>query len=213
MREIRAGSGLGDSIYLQSVVRHYLSQGERLTVRTSHPIIFKHLGVPIIPYSRERSAIVAHYVQRKTEPGTDQWQDMCISAGIPPTAEMKLEWKLQNPANADFLLGMRRPVLAVLLPRHGMNREDGFAKELLPNWKILDQLLQCKSSKIQIGQGGPLYRFRGITLDMANKTSVADLIDIASLVDGFVGWCSFMLPLAESLEKPFFSLWSARGKK
>jgi ADP-heptose:LPS heptosyltransferase len=94
-----------------------------------------------------------------------------------------------------------------------MNRSDGFANDLLPNWKTLDQLIQCEAFKVQIGQGAPLFKFHGIDLNLANKTSIADLLDIASLVDGFVGWCSFMLPLAESLGKPFFTLWSARGMR
>lgn len=211
--EIRGGQGLGDSLYVQSVARYYLMNGRPLAVRSAHPDVFRPLGLPVIPFSRDRGAIVAHYVQRKGEPGTSQWQDVCISAGIPRETEMRLDWKLLNPANADYFLGVRRPVIAVLLPRHGMNRNDGFANELLPNWKTLDQLIQCDAYKVQIGQGDALYKFHGIDLNLANKTSIGDMLDIASMVDGFVGWCSFMLPLAESLQKPFFSLWSARGMK
>jgi hypothetical protein len=211
--QIRGGQGLGDSLYVQSVARYYLMKGKPLAVRSSHADVFRPLGLPVIPFSRDGAAIVAHYVQRKGEPGTDQWQDVCVSAGIPRDTEMQLDWKLLNPANADWFLGVRRPVIAVLLPRHGMNRSDGFANELLPNWKIIDQLLQCNAYKVQIGQGDALYRFHGIDLNLANKTTIGDLLDIASMVDGFVGWCSFMLPLAESLQKPFFSMWSARGMK
>lgn len=212
--QIRGGSGLGDSLYVQSIARHYLMNGRPLVVRSSHPDVFRPLGLTVIPFSRDRDgAIVAHYVQRKTELGTSQWQDVCISAGVPTTAQMQLDWKLINKSNADYFLDVRRPALAVLLPRYGMNRNDGFANDLLPNWKILDQLIQCNAYKIQIGQGDPLFRFHGIDLNLANKTTVADLLDVSSLVDGFVGWCSFMLPLAESLQKPFFTLWSARGSR
>ncbi len=211
--ELRGGSGLGDSLYVQSIARYYVMNGQRVIVRSSHPDVFRPIGVPVIQFSKERGAIVAHYVERKTEPGTSQWQDVCISAGVPANTEMLLDWKILNGRNADYFLGVRRPVIAVLLPRNGMNRNDGFANELLPNWKTLDHLLQCGAYKVQIGQGDPLFRFHNIDLNLANKTSVGDLIDVASVVDGFVGWCSFMFPLAESLQKPFFSLWSARGFK
>jgi hypothetical protein len=40
---------------------------------------------------------------------------------------------------------------------------------------------------------------------------VRDLLDVASVADGFLGYCSFMVPLAESFSKPALFVWSHRG--
>lgn len=220
--DIRAGAGLGDSIYLYSIVRHFQKLGHDLTVRSNHPAVFSQLRVKVIPHDRRApGAIVAHYVSRKHLKETDQWQDMVIAAGIKQRLEMKLDWQIQKP---DILYraaiksgkteGLKRPIIALLLPRNPMDRTDGFGGDMLPNWKIIDDLVATAHATIvQIGAGEAIFNYRKIDLDLANKTSISDLLDIASMVDGFIGLCSFMLPLAESLEKPFFSLWAARGMR
>jgi hypothetical protein len=97
-----------------------------------------------------------------------------------------------------------------------MDRKDGFGAELKPDYSIIDRLLAQHREQfvtVQIGAGKPLYVYQSIDIDTANKTTISDLLDIACLVDGFVGYCSFMIPLAESLGKPFFALWAAKGLK
>jgi hypothetical protein len=209
IRHIRAGSGLGDSIYLQSIVRHLQKQGQQVIPRSNYPDVFKPLGVPVANFSKEGNPMVAHYVTRIAKTGTTQFQDMCLVAGIKTRVEMRLDWQAKD---AGLLMGVRKPVIAVMLPRLPMDRKDGFGKDLMPNWQILQQLLdQVKFSKVQIGGGDAVYKYSGIDLDLSNKTSITQLLDVASLVDGFAGMCSFMIPLAESLGKPFFCLWSAAG--
>jgi hypothetical protein len=66
---------------------------------------------------------------------------------------------------------------------------------------------------VQVGAGQPLFKFRGIHIDLANRTTVAEMIDVASVASKFVGYCSFLVPLAESLNKPALFVWSSRGLK
>lgn len=64
---------------------------------------------------------------------------------------------------------------------------------------------------IQVGKGASLFRFSGIDLDLTNQTSVRDLLDVATLASGFLGYCSYIVPLAEAQMKPAMLVWSRKG--
>jgi ADP-heptose:LPS heptosyltransferase len=104
----------------------------------------------------------------------------------------------------------------VQLPRTPMGRTDGFGKELLPDCRVIQRLidgLRGKALVVQVGSGDPLFRFTGIDVDLANKTTVAELVDVALAANGFLGYVSFIVPLAESLGKPALLVWSSAGLK
>lgn len=212
---IRAGSGLGDSIYLQSVVRHMLEQGAgEIEVCSDFPDVFLPLKGRVTVSPFRRNVRHAHYAPRKGMAGTDQFQDCCIAAGISTDADLRLDW---CPVNVDLVQEVRRgsrPVVVVQLPRNPMGRTDGFGAELLPDCGVIQRAIDRIKSRVkivQVGKGDPLYRFSGIDLDLSDRTSVADLIDVACAADGFLGYVSFVVPLAESLGKPALLVWSQRG--
>lgn len=217
MKSIRCGRGLGDSLYLQSVVRHLVRRdGVRLQVLSDWPDVFSPLGdsVEVVPFRREKVGIVAHYVMRKHVEGTTQFEDCCHAAGIREKVELRLDWPAACGALVERLQAHGKPIVCVQLPRAPMNRDDGFGMELLPDCLAIQRLideLQGVATVVQIGAGEPLYPLRGITEDLANRTSVRELIDVASVAAGFIGYCSFLLPLAESLDKPALLVWSRRG--
>src|SRR5687767_6227046 len=124
MRTIRGGSGLGDAIYVASVVRHLNHKGERLRVATSWPDVFRYLDAECIPFTRTGIDILAHYSARKPQP-TKQWQDCCLAAGITETVDLRLEWRGKRRLDTG-------PVVLVQLPRSPMGRTDGFGASLLP---------------------------------------------------------------------------------
>ncbi len=216
MKSIRCGRGLGDSLYLQSVVRHMLERGGlKMRVKSDYPDVFRPLGdrVAVEPFDR-RADITAHYVVRKSIAGTTQFQDCCIRAGIDEPAEMRLDWTVTNLGLHAKIRETGRPVLAVQMPRSPMGRVDGFGKTLLPDCRVLQQLIEERHDThhiVQIGAGQPLFKLRGMHVDMANKTTVAELIDIVHAADECLGYPSFLVPLAESLDKPALFVWSARG--
>lgn len=216
MRKIRAGMGLGDALYLQSVVRHLIGKGERLAVACEWPDVFRPLGesVRMVPFTRAGINILAHYSLRKGKPETNQFQDCCIQAGIREPVEMRLDWTPTNLRLIEHLQSFGKPILCVQLPRAPMGRADGFGAELLPDCGVIQDalnLLRAKYLIVQIGSGKPLYEFDGIHIDLANRTTVSDLLDVASVADAFLGYCSFIVPLAESFDKPCFLVWSSRG--
>lgn len=216
MKSIRCGRGLGDSLYLQSVVRHMLERGGlRMRVKSDYPDVFRPLGNRVVVEAFDRRVdITAHYVVRKSITTTTQFQDCCIRAGIEEPAELRLDWTVTNPGLHAKIRETGKPVLVVQMPRAPMGRVDGFGRTLLPDCRAIQQLLdEARETHhvVQIGAGQPLFKLRGIHLDMANKTSVAELIDIVHAADECLGYPSFLVPLAESLDKRAMFVWSARG--
>lgn len=215
MRSIRGGMGLGDALYVQSVARHLVERGEELKVHTAWPDVFRPLGdkVTLVKFSRTGIHILAHYPTRKRFTHTTQFKDCCLVAGIEETVDLRLDWK---PTNHELIgkLQQGKPIICVQLPRAPMGRKDGFGAELLPDCAVIQKAidrLHGRAVIVQIGSGKPLYRFRGVDIDLADKTSVSDLLDVASVASGFLGYCSFIVPLAESLSKPALLAWSRRG--
>jgi hypothetical protein len=207
--------GLGDALYVQSVARHLIEKGESLRVHSAWPDVFRPLGdrAKVVPFSRAGVQIVAHYPSRKRFTQTTQFEDCCLTAGIKERVDLRLDWDPLNLALVDYLRSKRR-VLCVQLPRAPMGRKDGFGAELLPDCSVIQTIidrLQDRFFIVQIGSGKSLHEFRGVDLDLANQTSVTDLIDVATAADAFLGYVSFLVPLAESLNKPAMLVWSRRG--
>lgn len=214
---IRGGRGIGDALYLQSIVRHLTENGRRLQVCTDWPDIFRPLGetVSLQPFRRSDVEMVSHYTTRKTVGGTDQFQDCCINAGVLVAVDLRLDWKTVNPSVlCEIRNPQQLPIVVVQMPREPFGRSDGYGLDLLPDFRRIQDAIEVLSGRallIQVGAGKPLFKFEGIDLDLSNRTSVCDLLDIASLASGFLGYCSFIVPLAESFSKPALLVWSRRG--
>jgi ADP-heptose:LPS heptosyltransferase len=214
---MRGGRGLGDTIYLQSIARHMTEDGvTRMRVASDYADVFLPLGrrVQVIPFTRTGVDIVAHYVGRKAIAGTSQFVDMCFQAGIRKEVGLRLDWK---PIDLDLVQRIKaagRPVVCVQLPRAPMGRVDGFGADLLPSEQSMQAIvgeLGKHFAVMLVGSGRALYNLRGIDIDLANQTSVSQMIDAASQADVFFGYPSFIIPLAESLGKPGLFLWSRAG--
>lgn len=213
---IRSGKGLGDSLYLQSIVRHLVERGQPLEVCTPWPDVFLPLKewVLLAPFRRDRISLVAHYISRKDVAGTDQFVDCCANVGLQEAVDLRLDWKPVNQALVDGIKAAGRPIVMVQLPRAPMGRTDGYGLDLLPDCNAIQRAIDALSGRafvVQVGAGEPLYRFDGIDLDLANLTTIRDVLDIAWAADAAIGYCSFLVPLAESLRKPALLIWSRKG--
>jgi hypothetical protein len=121
--------------------------------------------------------------------------------------ELKLDWIPESTLES-------RPYVCVQLPRAPMGRSDGFGMDLLPDCKVIQRgidALRERFAIVQIGAGAPLYRFRHIDIDLAGNTTVPGLLDVACGAAGFLGYVSYIVPLAESLDKPAMLVWSHKG--
>lgn len=213
MKTIRGGMGLGDALYVQAVARHLVRQGQTIRAATAYPDVFKPLGIECIPFTRQGIQILAHYSLRKGCP-TGQFEDCCIQAGIREPVELKIDWKVEDAALTDRLLSHGKPIVLVQLPRNPMGRTDGFGADLLPDCSRIQlaiDALKGRALLVQVGAGRPLFRFSGIDIDLTNETTVPQLLDVASVSFGAIGYVSFMLPLCESLGKRALLVWSRKG--
>lgn len=215
---IRGGSGLGDAIYLQSIARALIEQGHHVEACTDWPDVFAPLGddVTVSPFRRDRIDRLAHYSMRRGKEGTDQFADGCIQAGLAGPVEFRLGWNVKDDSWRERLRAAGKPAVLVQMPRPPFGRSDSFGMEFLPDFRTVQRaidLLRGKAFLVQVGQGETLYPLDGIDLDLSNATSVCDLLDIATIADGFLGYCSFIVPLAEAQRKPALLIWSRKGMK
>jgi len=213
---IRGGSGLGDAIYVQSVARYLVEQGRRLEVCTSWPDAFRPIKdhVTFAPFRRQNITHLAHYADRRGAVGTTQFEDCCIRAGVPKDIDLRLDWRPLNGGLVQQLLGIRRPIVVVQMPRAPFGRSDGQYTEFAPRWGRVQQaidLIGRRAFKIMVGSGAPDVKYFGIDLDLSNQTTVSDLIDVGFMARGFIGQCSFIIPLGESFRKPVQLIWSRAG--
>jgi hypothetical protein len=218
MRSIRGGMGLGDALYVQAIARYLTRDGERLRVHSAWPDVFRPLGerVEVAPFTRQGINVLAHYSARKGNQGTSQFRDCCLTAGVNEEIELRLDWGCADTPTTRHILSFGRPVVLVQLPRSPMGRTDGFGKELLPNQAAIQRAIdriKGRALLVQVGSGDPLYRLGGIDIDLTGRTTVSELIDLASVCDGMLGYVSFILPLAESLGKKGLLVWSRAGRK
>ena len=203
---IRGGSGLGDSLYVQTIARHLVKQGKEVEVCSNWPEIFSQMDVKVSEFTRQNIDKICHYNRRKPEP-TSQFEDCCIDAGV-TGVEYTLDWEIQG--QWDF----PKPVLLVYMPRTPMDRKDNYGKELFPDCDVLNDIIRVIKPHfytIQVGKGNPLYKLDNIDLDLVNKTSVTDLLDLAKLSSRLIGQISGMIPLAESFDKKCLALFSFKG--
>lgn len=220
IRSIRSGRGFGDSIYLQSVVRYLMADSARtLRVASDYPDVFLPLidkRIHIVPFTRSGVELIAHYISRKAIAGTTQFQDCCLNVGIRSDVPLVLDWAPTRPSLIDEIRRSGRPVLVVQLPRTPMGRTDGFGASLLPDCRALQRIIDeavDTHTVVQIGKGEPLFRFKRLHLDYANRLSVAESIDVVYGADSVLGYPSYMIPLAESLNKPGKYIWSYRSTR
>ena len=212
VKRIRGGSGLGDAIYLRPIVEHFLRAGERVQVCSNYPDVFCGLDIQVETFNRNNIDVLAHYTAGKLTAGMNQWQDICASAKV--SVPLSFEWTVRNLALVDGLRAEAagRPIIVVHAGRVPMARTDGFGKELLPERAAVDAVLEelADCLIVQIGKDGQQYTLK-TEVDLSGRTSITDIFDLAVSVDGFVGQCSFIIPLAEAFDKPLLVVWAAAG--
>jgi hypothetical protein len=213
LKRIRGGSGLGDAIYQRPIAEHFVRLGEQVVVCSDQPDVFTGSCAEVQPFRRDNIDVLAHYVGGKNNPNTNQWQDVCASAGV--DVPLSFQWTVKNQAMVEDFRHMAagKPVVLVHGGRAPMARTDGFGAELLPQRHAFDAALDALQQDcflIEVGKGTELYPLRA-DIDLNGRTSVHDLFDLAWMCDAVVGQCSFVVPLAECFDKPLLAIWAAHG--
>jgi hypothetical protein len=211
---VRGNSGIGDAIYTRAVVEFLLRQGDKVTVCSDHPDVYLGLDCKIEPFRRSAVDLHAVYTTRKKFNDTNQWQDVCAVSSLPRDLPLSITWTCRNEALvADLRRGAEgRPLVLVHGGRTPMGRTDGFGRELLPQRRafeaVLNRMRDCYI--VRIGKGADAYPLP-VNVDLNGKTSVADILDLGQACDGVVAQCSLAVPLAEAFDKPAMFVWAAAG--
>ena len=206
MLSLRGGRGVGDTLYVQAIARE-LCKTEDITVCTEYPELFQ-LPVKFEPYRRNNIDVVCHYANRRHE-RTHQWEDVQIRAGV--KADLRLDWQTVNDSFIRRFEHLR-PILFVNAGRFPMQRTDGYANSILPEEGPLNAVLKelrKEYTAIYVGRGARLYPVE-CDIDLGDKTSITELVDLATISDAFYGQCSFMNILAQSLDKPCLTMFASR---
>lgn len=216
MIAIRGGAGLGDAIYLQSVARYLVGHYGNVEACCDWPELFVPLGdrVRVTGFRRTSIDRLAHYSARRGQSETTQWEDICITAGIPRDTLLYLDWSRRGSLVDDVVVAAAgRPIVLIQMPRAPFARRDGYGEELLPDCSVVQRVVYRLADcfTVQVGLGTPTFEYDRLSLDLKNRTSVSDLVDLAHVCDGLIGQVSFIVPLAESLDKPGLLVWSRRG--
>jgi hypothetical protein len=210
---MRGGSGLGDALYVRVIAEHFIRSGEAVTACSDQPDAFIGSGAVVEPFRRDHIDVVAHYTMGKSDQATNQWQDVCNSAGV-KGVQLRIDWTVRNQTLVERVRAAAagRRIVIVHGGRAPMGRTDGFGAELLPTASAFDAALGGLDDcfLVRVGKGQHLYQVRA-HLDLSGATSVPDLLDLASICDGIVGQCSFVVPLAECFDKPLLAIWAAKG--
>lgn len=176
-----------------------------MEVCTTYPELYPY-NVRFSEYSRLNITYLAHYSQRRKQK-TNQWQDVQIQSGV--KAELKIDWTLKNTKWLD----LPRPFTFVNGGRTPMGRKDGFGMELLPDpVGFLRALSDQPGTTVYVGKG-PRIHDVPCDIDLNDKCSLSDLMDVASLADRFFGQVSFIIPLAEVFDRELVCVWSEKGLK
>lgn len=209
---IRGGSGLGDAVYIRPVAEHFERLGHKPTVHCDYPEVFAGSGINVEPFRRDRIDVLAHYVAGKSNPATTQWQDVCKSAGI--QAPLSFDWPIRNQKLVDGLRAQAngRKLVLVHGGRAPMARTDGFGKELLPDRKAFHAALEVMQNcmLVKIGKGSVTYGVHA-DVDLTDKTSITDTLDLFRACDGVIAQCSFAIPMAEVFDRPLLVVWAGGG--
>ena len=215
---IRSGRGLGDALYLQSIVRYLVRRGETLEVCTDYPELYRFRGMVRFAAWSRQVHYTCHYTRQKGDERTTQFVDMHRNIGIKGPVPLHLDWIVQNPKLVEGIrqLAGARPVLFVHGGREAFGRSDGFGRALLPDAEAFRGVLAKLRERfftVYVGNGKRLFEVE-TDLDLNGKTSITDLIDIAyAAADAFFAQASFAIPLAESFDKRILVMFAARGFK
>lgn len=215
MIKIRAGRGLGDSLYLRAIVEHLVADGASVTVLSDWSAVFIGSGARVEPFARDvPGTVVAHYTSTIARQETTQYVDMLRMARLPADIPLRFPWNIQNRLLVDSLTARAagRPIILVHAGVKAMQRTDGFSNDMLPRREAIETLLGAMDDcyRVGIGKAERLYELP-LDEDLHGKTTVSDLLDLGAACDGIVAQCSFCVPLAEVFDKPLLAVWAANG--
>ena len=216
MIKLTSAKGLGDAIYLRAIVLHLLERGETpIAVFTFWPAAFADL--PILVRSPDEQTgteglIQASYLLRDHTTG-DQFTMACERAGLDPIPPLVMNWRVCNPAlvEAVRVAAQGRGIFMFQPPKLVNNAEQ---EELRPSRSAFERYVDEWRGHFRIKVGHPAFTEEGnapCELDLYGKTSIHDVFDLGTIAAMCFGESSFLLIMAEAMDRPFTCMFTRRG--
>lgn len=175
-----------------------------------------YCGVPVDakPEPDERE-VRAMYFERKSMPGTNQFEDMCADAGVEFVADVP-EFDFQYHYANDVDLEIDRPICLIKHPSYKNGGDKRFA-DLISNEKVFEGIIKRFRDRfffIQVGAENEDFRvFPDIDYNLIGKTSVTQLCRLVELSEMVITRPGHLLPMAEGLKKKCFMIFASKLKR
>jgi len=233
---LKTHGGFGDSVYLYPIVKWHLARNPGLVVCSNHPEVFSTLSCKVLDYSRVRTINVG-YFERKNITETNQFQDMCIASGAPPSIPYQVEFeKCKIPT---FPLGNKKlciinhpyeplgnlrtiPKSFPWLPgwqlsQHLTSMLNVLGMYLVPNYQLIQEIINKFSDRlfyVVVGRNATArYRYTDVDVDLSESRypKIKWLFNMVNQSDLVISQTGNMNAICEGLDKKLFVLFSQCG--
>jgi len=204
MLHIRGESGLGDSIYLYSIVKSYLDNvKEPIAVYSNYPEVFEDLKCLVLPFSKntDKDTKIFSYLPNKSNSKTTILED--ITSSCPYQINFYKEHKIKNHNLITNILknklnNKKICIVRYIEPRHNKKRIDNLGCN--PN--LINRFIsEFKKDYYFVGIGTNNYYKIKCDMDLMGQTSVSDLFDLVLISDLVIAQVGYTVPLSELLHK------------
>lgn len=206
MKTIRTASGLGDSTYLIPPIKYLSQNGEQFGVLTHWRDIYTGVAQPLA-YDRNCAVdIDATYVTRRSILDTNQFEDVCIRAGINERIEFdhafsRKEREIQGYKHTE------KPLCLIRWPYYREGKGQLKNGDLVPPPNIMQAIVDTYKHEyefVNIGNGvDKTVEIRGVT-DLTGKTNLGDILYLVHKSDMIITQCGMLLPFGEIQSKRVF---------
>jgi hypothetical protein len=213
---LRGAGGFGDSIYMYPVLKYFLKKGETVEILTKYPDIYaplRKLGLIISDRYSKAPDTECRYAPRYSIQVTTTYQDTLILSGAPPSLPFTIEF--EHPK--EFAFSTNKKICVIRKPTMPMKGKSG-GDILIPDCSIIQRLIdKYRNDYYFVLAGNPEGEFnfplRGIDLDLTEKLTIPEVLQLAFQSDMIITQCGFFIPICETLNRRCFILFSDKGMK
>lgn len=219
MIRLNAPKGLGDAIHVRAVVIHLLRQGELVTVFTRWPEVFADLDISVRPADEARQyddvtsaraclQCIVPYIRNLS-----LFRNVCLQAGIIDVVDPNIGWTVRNRALVDVVKTLAdRPILIFQSLKIVANEED---KQRRPDGEAFRRLINGHREhfKVKLGHSQFVQDDADLAcdLDLFDKLTVTDAIDLVKIADVVCSEPSYLTILGQAFSTKVECLFSVRG--
>lgn len=192
---IRTPLGLGDAIYCWPIIQ-YFSERMGVEVMTRYPIIYDNLPVSCVPYDKNFH-LSLHYNKRRSKP-TDQYTDILKQCDLPM---IPFQFDFNYPCSDKIwnVLDQGKKICVVKEPckAHMHKNKEGVSVD--PDPKEMQKYINKRKDEyffISVGKAEKFKDRLDIDLDLTDKTSIPDLIQIIKASSLVLTQIGHLVPLA-----------------